>query len=117
MKQVNTDEVKKSYRGVYFNIEDSNICSLKYGLYFYFCSKAMKIKFDNTLDSFIEKTKKRINFIIPLVGIENIDLALAIYYYSAFIEKRGYRIETLHGARIKKAHLIGDVEFLDNEEE
>lgn len=116
MKKASTEKVLKTYRGVFLNIEDSNICSLKYGLYFYFCSPVMKEKFERNLEDYINNIKKRINTMIPSVEIDNINIAIAIYYYS-YVEKRGFRIETLHGARIKKAHLIGDVEFVEDMEE
>lgn len=109
-------EVLKTYRGVYLKIEDSDICSFRYGMYFYFCSEAMKLHFEKHLDNYIAKSKKRIQSVIPNVGLETIDNALAVEYY-IYLEKRGFRIETLRGVKIKKAHLIGDLEFEENKEE
>lgn len=106
----------RTYRGVFFDIKNSNICSLRYGIYFYFCSKGMKDHFEKYLDSYIAKSKKRIRSVIPSVGIENIDIALAIEYYK-IVEKRGYRIETFNKVPVVKAHLIGDVEFEEAKEE
>ena len=107
---------KKTVRGVYINIQDSDICSLRNGLYFYFCSTAIKEHFEKHIDKYIEKAKARIQSVVPNVDITNIDLALTIEYYT-YIEKRGFRVETLHGAKIKKAHLLGDVEFVEEKEE
>lgn len=110
-------QVLKSYRGVFINIEDSDICSLKYGVYFYFCSEAMKVKFDNNVEEYIKKTISRLEYVIPDLGLNNLELALAIQYYVRYVEKRGFRIETLHGVRIGRGHIVGDVEFIENKEE
>lgn len=103
----------QTYRGVFLDIENSNICSLSNGLYFYFCSEAMKNHFEKYLSNYIKKAKGRIASVLPNINIENIDLALAIEFY-IYVEKRGFRIETQHGVRIKKGHLIGDVEFQED---
>lgn len=108
-------ETKKTYRGVYNNIADSNICCVFSGIYLYFCSESAKNRFESGFESYKEKAVKRIQAIFPDVGIENIDLALGLTFYK-IIEKRGFRAETFAGVPIKKAHLIGDVEFNVKEE-
>lgn len=115
MSGFNTMSEKKSYRGVYYNIEDSDICVLFNGIYLYFCSQAIADHFEKNYPTFKEKALKRLKSILPTVGMENIDLALGLEYYR-IIEKRGYRAVTFAGVPIKQAHLIGDVEF-DVEEE
>lgn len=106
----------KTYRGVFLDIKNSNICSLKYGLYFYFCSESMKNHFEKYLDGYIEKSKRRIRSVLPNICIDNIDLAIAIEFYK-YVEKRGFRIETMSGVPILKGHLVGDVEFVETKEE
>lgn len=103
-------EGKTSYRGVYYNIEDSEICSLKNGLYFYFGSKAIKEKFDLNVDEYVEDYKNKLNKIIPNIDFINFSMSLSIEYYIK-IEKRGFRIETLNGTKIKRGVFIGDIEF------
>lgn len=110
------NQLVKTYRGIFLDIKDSNICLLHEGMYFYFCSEAMKKHFEKHFPTYLEKTTKRLKAILPETGMEHITKALAIEYYR-MIEKRGYRIETFGGAKIKQGHIIGDVEFVEEVEE
>lgn len=110
------EETLKSYRGVFIDINKSDICSLKYGLYFYFCSEGMKEKFNKNVEEYVNNMKERIKKVyLPTANLINIELVFAIEYYRKHVEKRGFRIETLHGAKVKNVHIIGDVEFDDIE--
>lgn len=108
---------KTSYRGVYYNISNSEICSLKNGMYFYFCSQAIKKKFDLNVDKFIDENKNKLEKFFPNTEFININMVLSIEYY-IIIEKRGFRIETFNGTKIKRGAFIGDIEFKElNQEE
>ena len=102
--------LETTYRGVFIDIEKSNICSLKNGMYFYFCSKAMKEKFDKNIDEYIKDNKEKLNKLYPNTLFINYEWALTIEFYCK-IEKRGYRIETQNGSKIKRGVFVGDVEF------
>lgn len=104
-----------TYRGVYINIEESKICSLRYGLYFYFCSEPMKKHFEEHLPNEIERRKIRLKKVLQNINfIDNeIDMIITVNYYKE-LEKRGFRIESLSGEKIKIGHLRGDIEFLDS---
>lgn len=114
--KVKNGEVLQTYRGVFLDINKSNICSLKYGVYFYFCSELMKQKFENNVEEYIKNKIDKIQKIVPHCEIVDLNLVLAIEYYR-YVEKRGIRIETLRGVKIKQTYLCSDIEFLENTEE
>lgn len=58
---------KKSYRGVFHNIKDSDICLLFNGIYLYFCSEGMKQHFEKNFDIYKEKAMKRLKSVLPTV--------------------------------------------------
>ena len=115
MRMINGQAIQ-TYRGVYLDINNSDICSLQNGVYFYFCSQLMKEKFEKNLDLYIKSKIERLQKIFPNTKIEALELVLSIEYYK-YIEKRGFRIETLHGARIKQGYILGDIEFEEKQEE
>lgn len=104
----------KTYRGVFLNINKSDICCLRSGMYFYFCSLGAKNHFEKYLDEEIRKKKEKLLRVLENVNLvdEQLDMAITINYYKN-IEKRGFRIETISGKKIKNGYLLGDVEFFE----
>lgn len=100
----------KTYRGVFLDINKSDLCVLKYGVFFYFCSESVRDKFDKKVEEYINERLTRMKNILPNTELHEFQLPIAIDYYKQ-IEKRGYRVETSRGIKIKRGHFLGDIEF------
>ena len=94
----------KTIRGVYYNLEESDIFSKVDGFLFYFSSKFNKKRFDNNLTNYVKiescKNNNKYQFKI------NLNLYLTIAFYCK-IEKRGFRIiDSTNNKQIKKDTII-----------
>lgn len=94
----------KTIKGVYLDLNESDIVTNYDEFRFYFSSQFNKKRFDNNIDTFIKVESARIynKYRVQI----NLDLYLSIVFYKK-IEKRGYRIEEiLTGKKLGNSTII-----------
>lgn len=76
-----------SIRGIYNNIEESNICSIVNDYTLYFSSELNQFRFESKYDEYFKRVNARLNRVYKMDYIPLIIISLYKY-----VEKRGFRV-------------------------